>query len=110
MGSSVAGQMKRMLPKVTEHAHSRIQFGKPLWEFGLIQEKIFNMVMKTYAMESMAYLTAGHMDKRGKDGEIEECSLEAAMVKVGPLCVYWYIIIVKEPLPRLFWTSFFLDL
>lgn len=82
MGSSVAGQMKRMLSSVSEHVHTRTQFGKRLWEFGLIQDKIFDAVLKTYAMESMAYLTAGQMDKLGEGGEVPDCSIEAAMVKV----------------------------
>ena len=82
MGSSVAGQLKRMVAMVSEHAHSRVQFGKRLSEFGLIQEKIFDMVQKIYAMESMAYLTAGQMDLLDDDGAPQDCSIEAAMVKV----------------------------
>lgn len=46
--------------KVTaEHAIQRKQFGKALREFELIQEKFAKMATSVYAMESMAYLTAG---------------------------------------------------
>lgn len=36
------------------------------------------MAVKAYVMESMAYLTAGMMDRPG----LPDCSVEAAMVKV----------------------------
>ena len=65
---------------VVEHATTRKQFNTKLSEFGLIQEKIARMTMTAYAMESMAYLTAGMLDK---PGEQPDCSVEAAMVKVS---------------------------
>ena len=37
------------------------------------------MAIQCYAMESMAYLTAGTLDSYAQP----DCSLEAAMVKVG---------------------------
>lgn len=37
------------------------------------------MAINAFVMESMAYLTAGMMDRPG----VPDCSLEAAMVKVG---------------------------
>lgn len=37
------------------------------------------MAINAFVMESMAYLTAGMMDRPG----LPDCSLEAAMVKVG---------------------------
>ena len=87
MGSSVAGQLRRMITMVTEHVDSRVQFGKKLSEFGLIQDKVFEMTQKIYAMESMAYMTAGQMDMTDDDGLPQDCSIEAAMVKVLKLLV-----------------------
>uniref|UniRef100_A0A3Q1CUF4 Complex I assembly factor ACAD9, mitochondrial n=1 Tax=Amphiprion ocellaris TaxID=80972 RepID=A0A3Q1CUF4_AMPOC len=75
---------------LTQHyyAASRKQFNKSLSEFGMIQEKFAMMALNAFVMESMAYLTAGMMDKPG----LPDCSLEAAMVKVfssegGWICV-----------------------
>ncbi|XP_076813365.1 complex I assembly factor ACAD9, mitochondrial-like [Clavelina lepadiformis] len=82
MGSSVAGQLKRMLATVTEHATTRTQFGRKLSEFGIIQDKIFDMTLKIYAAESMAYMTAGQMDILDENGDPPDCSIEAAMVKI----------------------------
>lgn len=44
-----------------------------------MQEKFARMTVTAYAMESMAYLTAGIIDMY----EEPDCSVEAAMVKVS---------------------------
>lgn len=78
MGSSGAGILKKLIAMTSEHATSRKQFGKHLTEFKLIKEKFAKMAVTTYAMESMAYWTAGIIDQY----QNPECSLEAAMVKI----------------------------
>lgn len=78
MGSASAGMLKKLIEMTAEYACTRKQFNKKLSEFGLIQEKFALMARKAYVMESMAYLTAGMMDRPG----IPDCSVEAAMVKV----------------------------
>ncbi|POI26054.1 hypothetical protein CIB84_010198, partial [Bambusicola thoracicus] len=77
MGSASAGMIKKLIEMTAEHACTRKQFNKKLSEFGLIQEKFCFMAVKAYVMESMAYLTAGMMDRPG----LPDCSVEAAMVK-----------------------------
>ncbi|XP_008563405.1 PREDICTED: acyl-CoA dehydrogenase family member 9, mitochondrial [Galeopterus variegatus] len=78
MGSAVAGMLKKLIEMTAEYACTRRQFNKNLSEFGLIQEKFALMAQKAYVMESMAYLTAGMLDRPG----FPDCSMEAAMVKV----------------------------
>nr|KAG5700843.1 hypothetical protein BaRGS_024229 [Batillaria attramentaria] len=78
MGSSGAGILKKLIGWTAEHATTRRQFGKHLSEFGLIKEKFARMAVTAYAMESMAYLTAGIIDMY----EEPDCAVEAAMVKV----------------------------
>ncbi|XP_015671908.1 acyl-CoA dehydrogenase family member 9, mitochondrial [Protobothrops mucrosquamatus] len=78
MGSASAGMLKKLIEMTAEYACTRKQFNKNLSEFGLIQEKFALMARKAYVMESMAYLTAGMMDRPG----IPDCSVEAAIVKV----------------------------
>ncbi|XP_014680993.1 PREDICTED: acyl-CoA dehydrogenase family member 9, mitochondrial-like [Priapulus caudatus] len=77
MGSSGAGVLKNLIAMTAEHAVTRKQFGKSLAEFDLIKQKFAKMSVSCYAMESMAYLTAGMLDS----GERPDCSLEAAIVK-----------------------------
>uniref|UniRef100_A0A671WCF0 Complex I assembly factor ACAD9, mitochondrial n=1 Tax=Sparus aurata TaxID=8175 RepID=A0A671WCF0_SPAAU len=88
MGSSSAGMIKKLIELTAEYAATRKQFNKSLSEFGMIQEKFAMMALNAFVMESMAYLTAGMMDRPG----LPDCSLEAAMVKVfssegGWICV-----------------------
>ncbi|ELK07707.1 Acyl-CoA dehydrogenase family member 9, mitochondrial [Pteropus alecto] len=74
----VAGMLKKLIEMTAEYACTRKQFNRNLSEFGLIQEKFALMAQKAYVMESMAYLTAGMLDRPG----FPDCSIEAAIVKV----------------------------
>lgn len=56
------GMLRKLINWTAEHAIQRKQFGKTLREFELIQEKFAKMACTTYAMESMAYLTAGRLN------------------------------------------------
>lgn len=78
MGSSGAGMLKRLLAWTIDHAVNRKQFGHQLSDFAMIKEKFGRMSVNIYAMESMAYLTAGVLDGQ----EDPDCSVEAAIVKV----------------------------
>uniref|UniRef100_A0A8D0GYZ7 Complex I assembly factor ACAD9, mitochondrial n=1 Tax=Sphenodon punctatus TaxID=8508 RepID=A0A8D0GYZ7_SPHPU len=78
MGSACAGMIKKLIEMTAEYACTRKQFNKKLSDFELIQEKFALLAQKAYVMESMAYLTAGMMDRPG----VPDCSIEAAMVKV----------------------------
>ncbi|XP_056380189.1 complex I assembly factor ACAD9, mitochondrial [Hyla sarda] len=78
MGSASAGMIKKLIELTADYACTRKQFNKKLSDFELIQEKFALMAEKAYVMESMAYLTAGMMDRPG----VPDCSVEAAMVKV----------------------------
>uniref|UniRef100_A0AAR2J7C6 Complex I assembly factor ACAD9, mitochondrial n=1 Tax=Pygocentrus nattereri TaxID=42514 RepID=A0AAR2J7C6_PYGNA len=76
------------LRMTAEYAGTRKQFNRKLADFGMIQEKFAIMAQSAFVMESMAYLTAGMMDRPG----FPDCSVEAAMVKVfssegGWVCV-----------------------
>ncbi|XP_014790047.1 complex I assembly factor ACAD9, mitochondrial [Octopus bimaculoides] len=78
MGSSNSGALKKLLASTTEHAITRSQFGKKLYEFGIIKEKLANIAVNIYVMESMAYMTSGIIDSY-PDVDV---SLEAAIVKI----------------------------
>jgi len=85
MGSSGAGILKKLLTWTTEHAVTRTQFGKPLKDFELLQEKFAKIGTTIYAMESMAYLTAAMLDTY----EEPDCAMEAAIVKVFSSEAVW---------------------
>lgn len=86
-GAMCTGSAKFLLEKTIEHAKTRIQFGKPLCAFPLVQEKIANMAAHTYAMESATYLTAGLID-----AGVEDVMLESAILKVFASDALWQIV------------------
>ena len=71
------GMAKTCLRLAAEHARTRVQFGRPLGDFELVQEKLARMAAWTYAMEAMTTVTAGLID-RGLD----DYMLETAILKV----------------------------
>ena len=59
LGPATLGGAKLLIAEGVKYAKNRVQFGKPICEFGLIKHKIAEMVIKTYVTESMVYRTAG---------------------------------------------------
>lgn len=62
ISASLVGGAKLLIAEGVRYAKNRIQFGRPICEFGLIKHKIAEMVIKTYVNESMVYRTAGLLD------------------------------------------------
>ena len=62
LGAATVGGCKLLLSEAIKYAKNRIQFGKPICEFGLIKHKLAEMVIKTYVHESMVYRTACLLD------------------------------------------------
>ena len=56
------GSAKILISEGVKYAKGRVQFGRPICEFGLIKHKIAEMVIKTYVNESMVYRSAGLLD------------------------------------------------
>lgn len=95
LGAGCLGGMKLAMAHAIPYAKQRQQFGRAIASFGLIQQKIADMAIKTYAVESMVYRTAGMiearlegLDKTASDYDaqvikgIEEYAAECAMAKV----------------------------
>jgi len=58
----IVGSAKTIFAEAIKYAKGRIQFGKPIAEYGLIKHKIAEMLIKIYVTESMAYRTAALLD------------------------------------------------
>lgn len=86
-GASCTGAAKFCLAKSIEYANSRVQFGKTLGEFGLVQKKIAEGAAHTFAMESATYHTAALIDRGAED-----YMLETAMLKVFASDALWTIV------------------
>jgi alkylation response protein AidB-like acyl-CoA dehydrogenase len=63
LGGGCVGSAKTALQDAVTYAKQRVQFGKPIAEFGLIKHKIAEMAIRTFAMESMVYRTAALIDR-----------------------------------------------
>lgn len=58
LGAASAGLMKQSVKDMTKRAHSRKQFGMPIKQFELIQEKIVRGKAHAFAAANMTYFTA----------------------------------------------------
>ncbi|HEY7573797.1 MAG TPA: acyl-CoA dehydrogenase family protein, partial [Thermoanaerobaculia bacterium] len=77
LGAGCIGGSKAMIRAAGAHAIQRRQFGTRIADFQMIRAKFARMVVDTYALESMVYLTAGLID-RG----LTDYSLEGACCKI----------------------------
>lgn len=84
--AACTGAMRHCIHKTVEHVSSRTQFGKKLMEFGDVQEKLADMIVRHYATESVVYMLAGSMDKGVLDYQ-----LEAAIGKIAASENAWVV-------------------
>ncbi len=59
LAAACVGVAKLALEQAVKYGKERIQFGKPICQFGLIKHKIAEMAIRTYMGESMVYRTSG---------------------------------------------------
>ena len=85
LGTGSVGGAKKVLDLAIRHVKERRQFGTPLADFELVQDKIGWMVSYLFGLESMAYLTTGLVD-----AGVPDYSLESAICKVSATEFTWY--------------------
>ena len=85
LGTGSIGGAKFLLDQTIRHVKERRQFGRPLADFELVQDKIGWAVSYLFGLESMAYLSTGLVDQGVKD-----YSLESAICKVAGTEFLWY--------------------
>jgi alkylation response protein AidB-like acyl-CoA dehydrogenase len=62
LGAYCLGGSKKVLEASSKYAKERVAFGKPIGEFGLVREKLGEMAIQIYAVESMLYRSAGMIE------------------------------------------------
>jgi butyryl-CoA dehydrogenase len=95
LGAACVGGARNSLQQAIQYAKDRKAFGKPISEFGLIQEKLAECATGIYAGESMTYRTIGMIDAALADVDgnsetasreiqkrIEEYAVECSILKV----------------------------
>jgi len=95
LGAMCGGGAAMAMGESAKYAASRRQFNAPIASFGAIKHKLGEMVVRTYAIESLLYRTAGLVDARidatphdPTDGSaalaaFEEYAVEASIAKVA---------------------------
>jgi alkylation response protein AidB-like acyl-CoA dehydrogenase len=63
LGAGCIGGARHLFAEAVKWAKEREAFGHAIADFGLIQEKLGEMAVRTYAAESMCYRTAGIIDE-----------------------------------------------
>ncbi|HEY4379350.1 MAG TPA: acyl-CoA dehydrogenase family protein [Acidobacteriaceae bacterium] len=92
LGATVLGASKLALGQAIQYAKERKAFGKPIADFGLIQEKLADCAAGIFAGEALCYRTIGMIDGalHGVDKNdtaeiqkrIEDYAVECSIVKV----------------------------
>jgi alkylation response protein AidB-like acyl-CoA dehydrogenase len=62
LGAMCGGGAKSAIGEAVRYAAERKQFGQPIASFGAIKHKLGEMIVRTYAIESLLYRTAGMID------------------------------------------------
>ncbi len=84
LGGGSVGAMKRLIELSTKQAKERKQFGEPISSFGLVKQKIGQMVIDCYATESVVNMVGGLIDQG-----YTEYAIEAAISKVFASEALW---------------------
>jgi len=84
LGGGCVGAMKRLIGLAAAQGKERRQFGRPIAEFGLVQQKMGEMLVDAYAAESVVGLVAGLIDQGYRD-----YAVEAAISKVFATEALW---------------------
>jgi alkylation response protein AidB-like acyl-CoA dehydrogenase len=95
LGASAVGGSKYVLISASKYAKERKAFGKQIGEFGLMKEKLAEMAIQLFAVESMVYRSAGNMESAmaaaaASGGDkiqstmkvLEEYAIESSIAKV----------------------------
>ncbi len=82
LGAASIGGCKEIVKFVTQYANQRKQFDQPISNFGMIRRKFADIMIKTYATESMAYRTSGMIDSSitALDHKASDFSKKAARI------------------------------
>src|SRR3989441_11675789 len=92
LGASCVGGSKHVLMTASKYSKERKAFGKQIGDFGLMKEKLAEMAIQIFAVESMVYRSAGNIetmlsaaagDKVAHSMKVlEEYAIESSIAKV----------------------------
>jgi acyl-CoA dehydrogenase family protein 9 len=71
LGGGSVGGMKKLISLSTAQANQRVQFDKPIREFGLVKQKVGQMIIDCYAAEATVTMVAELVDQGYEDYQVE---------------------------------------
>ena len=93
LGASTVGSAANAISESARYAAERHQFGQSIATFGAIKHKLGEMTVRTYAIESMVFRTAGLIDASIKTANpetdsalleaLEEFAIESSILKIA---------------------------
>jgi butyryl-CoA dehydrogenase len=97
LGPFAVGGCKNVIQVSLRYAQERKAFNKSISEFGMIQHKLAEMAIRTYAAESMSYRVVGLIDSEIAAGQellkaVEEYATECSYIKVFSSEVLDYVV------------------
>jgi alkylation response protein AidB-like acyl-CoA dehydrogenase len=78
LGAMCGGGARSAIGEAARYAAQRKQFGQPIASFGAIKHKLGEMIVRTYAIESLLYRTAGMIDASIAQHASSQASSKAA--------------------------------
>src|SRR5271170_2843767 len=81
LGPGTVGGSKNVLAVSLKYAKERKAFGQSIAEFGMIQHKLAEMAIRTYAAESMTYRVVGLIESQLEDFSWSQANAAATMLK-----------------------------
>ena len=81
LGPICAGAAKEILRLSLKYAKERHTFGKPIASYGLIQHKLAEMAIRTYAAETMSYRVVGMINDQLHDFSWDQPDANKTMLK-----------------------------
>lgn len=94
LGASCVGGSKHILQTASKYSKERKAFGKQIGDFGMMKEKLAEMAIQIFAVESMVYRSAGNIEaamiEASGSGDkiqntmkvLEEYAIESSIAKV----------------------------
>lgn len=83
LSAGVGGAAKRAMDQSIKWVQTRYQFGRPLADFELVQQKIARMAAYTYAMDAVLYLMTGMLDRKDSDIMVETAATKVFCSEYG---------------------------
>ncbi len=83
LSAGVTGAAKRARDQATKWAQTRYQFGRPIADFELVQERIARMSALTFAMDALLYNVTGILDRGDSDVMVETAICKVFCSEMG---------------------------